>query len=70
MKKDIWCTLGPSSLNQRVIKRLQDIGVTVFRINLSHISITNLRKTIKKLGILLMCLSIWILKDFKFVQVQ
>ena len=49
MKKDIWCTLGPSSLNQRTIKRLQDLGVTVFRINLSHTSITNLRKTIKKI---------------------
>ena len=36
MKKEIICTLGPSSMNKRVITRLQDIGVSLFRINLSH----------------------------------
>src|SRR3989344_3656005 len=34
--KKILCTLGPSSRNQRVIRRLEEIGVSLFRINLSH----------------------------------
>ncbi|MBU0571711.1 MAG: sulfate adenylyltransferase, partial [Candidatus Omnitrophica bacterium] len=33
---DILCTLGPSSLNERTIKRLEETGVSLFRINLSH----------------------------------
>jgi pyruvate kinase len=36
MSKEIWCTLGPSSLNDRVIGRLEDLGVSLFRLNLSH----------------------------------
>ena len=36
MSKEIWCTLGPSSLNDRVIKRLEELGVSLFRLNLSH----------------------------------
>jgi len=47
MKKDIWCTLGPSSLNNGVIKRLEDLGITVFRVNLSHTNISDLSKTIE-----------------------
>ena len=33
----ILCTLGPSSINEKVICRLDECGVTVFRLNLSHI---------------------------------
>ncbi len=36
MLKEIWCTLGPSSLDEGVIARLEEIGVTLFRLNLSH----------------------------------
>ncbi len=36
MSKEIWCTLGPSSLNDRVIGRLEELGVSLFRLNLSH----------------------------------
>jgi pyruvate kinase len=36
MRKEIWCTLGPASLNERVIKRLEEVGVSLFRLNLSH----------------------------------
>ncbi len=36
MSKEIWCTLGPTSLNDRVIGRLEEIGVSLFRLNLSH----------------------------------
>ncbi len=44
--KKIFCTLGPASLNQRVISRLDQIGVDLFRINLSHTSIEDLPKQI------------------------
>jgi pyruvate kinase len=38
MKKiEILCTLGPSSLNERVVNRLEGLGVDLFRLNLSHI---------------------------------
>mgnify|MGYP001612179166 CR=1 FL=1 len=34
--KKILCTLGPASMNDRVIARLTDLGVSIFRVNLSH----------------------------------
>lgn len=45
MKKeiDILCTLGPTSLNDRVIARLEELGATLFRINMSHTRISDLR---------------------------
>jgi pyruvate kinase len=36
MGSEIWCTLGPASLNDRVISRLEELGVSLFRLNLSH----------------------------------
>jgi len=33
---EILCTLGPASFNEQVIRRLDDLGVSLFRINLSH----------------------------------
>ena len=36
MKKEIICTLGPASMNEKIIKRFEEIGVDLFRINLSH----------------------------------
>ncbi len=36
MAKQLLCTLGPSSLNDAVIARLDRLGVDIFRINLSH----------------------------------
>jgi pyruvate kinase len=36
VRTEILATLGPSSLNDRVIKRLEALGVTLFRLNLSH----------------------------------
>jgi len=36
MTKKILCTLGPASLNEQAILRLDDLGVNLFRINLSH----------------------------------
>ena len=46
MEKIILATLGPSSLNKRVITRLSDIGVNLFRINLSHTSLEELPEVI------------------------
>jgi ATP sulfurylase len=43
MTKDIWCTLGPSSLNEHVIGRLEQAGVSLLRLNLSHTRIDELR---------------------------
>ncbi|MDD4940730.1 MAG: sulfate adenylyltransferase [Candidatus Omnitrophica bacterium] len=43
---EIWCTLGPSSLNKRVIARLTETGVNLFRINLSHTRVEEIEKTI------------------------
>src|SRR5579859_1257269 len=40
--KVLICTLGPSSLNERVIPQLEAAGVTSFRINMSHTEIGDL----------------------------
>jgi ATP sulfurylase len=45
--KELLSTLGPSSLNRHVISRLTDLGVNLFRINLSHTSVDELPKVIE-----------------------
>ena len=40
-------TLGPKSLNKEVIQKLDVNGVDIFRINLSHVKLKNLKKIIK-----------------------
>ena len=58
-KKEIWSTLGPASLNEKVIKRLEEVGVTVFRINLSHTDVDKIEKdiaTIKQYTAVPICL--------------
>jgi len=42
----ILCTLGPSSLNRKVIERLDQCGVSAFRINLSHTALGDLEPAI------------------------
>jgi pyruvate kinase len=44
--RKVICTVGPSSLKPRIIRRLQALGVSLFRINLSHTSIENVRPAI------------------------
>ncbi len=59
MKHKIICTLGPSSLNKNIILKLKDLGVDIFRINLSHTNYSNLKSTIhflKKLKIKNICI--------------
>ncbi len=47
MTIELLCTLGPASMNERVIKRLTDLGVALFRINLSHTDLGDLRGAIE-----------------------
>ena len=43
MKKiKIICTIGPSSLDETIVKKMDDSGVDYFRINLSHTNIDDL----------------------------
>ena len=44
---EILCTLGPSSMNDRVIARLEELGVSLFRINLSHTHINDVYEVIQ-----------------------
>lgn len=44
---EILCTLGPTSMNDRVIRRLEKLGVSLFRINLSHTDLGGLERTIR-----------------------
>ncbi|MFP6758034.1 MAG: pyruvate kinase, partial [Alphaproteobacteria bacterium] len=46
MSKEILCTLGPASMNDRVIARLEELGVSLFRINLSHTKIEDVAPVI------------------------
>ena len=46
-KPKILTTLGPASLNSKIIKKLSDRDVDYFRINMSHTSIDELKKHIK-----------------------
>src|SRR5512145_2456033 len=47
MSKEIWCTLGPSSLNDRVIGRLEELGVSLFRLNLSHTKVEKVAEIVE-----------------------
>ena len=46
MTTEILCTLGPSSMNERIIKRLEELNVSLLRINLSHTLVTDVAETI------------------------
>ena len=45
-QKEIFCTLGPSSLNDGVIARLEELGASLFRLNLSHTKVEDLAEII------------------------
>ena len=49
MAKEILCTLGPASLDPRVISRLEQSGATLFRINLSHTKVRDLPRLISEI---------------------
>lgn len=46
MKKKFLCTLGPSSFNEKTIRRLTALGVELFRINLSHTRLNEIEERI------------------------
>lgn len=47
MSIDLLCTLGPASMNDRVIARLEELGATLFRINLSHTALEDLPRLVE-----------------------
>ena len=49
MNKEIYCTIGPASLNEWTLRRIKDFGVTLLRINLSHTKFQDLENVIKKI---------------------
>ena len=48
-RRKILCTLGPASLNQRTLARFDDLGVDLFRINLSHVGIDEVESWIRQI---------------------
>jgi pyruvate kinase len=46
IKTKVICTIGPASLKPRVIGRLQALGVSLFRINLSHTPLEQVRPAV------------------------
>ena len=49
MTKEILCTIGPASLNRKTINRLEELGVNLLRINLSHTEIKDLPDIVKNI---------------------
>ena len=43
--------MGPASRNERVISRLEDIGVSLFRINLSHTKVEDITRVIDEIRV-------------------
>jgi pyruvate kinase len=50
MNYEIIATLGPTSDTERAWENMLTVGVTGFRLNTSHLSLTQLRKWIERLG--------------------
>ena len=46
---ELLSTLGPSSLNEQTLKKLDLLGVSMFRINLSHTEIKDLENELVKM---------------------
>ena len=46
MRIDIFCTIGPSSLNKKFLKFAKN-KIDLLRINMSHVSIKSLKQQIK-----------------------
>ena len=45
----IVCTLGPSSLAESVLRRMDELGVSIFRINMSHTPVEDLERLIQEI---------------------
>jgi len=64
---EILCTLGPSSLNERVIERLAGLGVSLFRLNLSH---TDVRDAERLIRLVQGCTSVPLCLDTEGAQIR
>ena len=64
---ELLSTLGPSSLNEQTLKKLDLLGVSMFRINLSHTEIEDLEKVI---NFIRSCSSIPICIDTEGAQIR
>lgn len=67
MPASLLCTLGPASMNEPTISRLEDLGVSLFRINLSHTKLKDLPDII---DFLQGCTSVPICLDSEGAQVR
>ncbi|MEQ8319661.1 MAG: pyruvate kinase [Rhodospirillales bacterium] len=47
MLKEILCTLGPASMDERMIARLEALGISLFRINLSHTPLDKVEEVVR-----------------------
>ncbi|MBM3580569.1 MAG: sulfate adenylyltransferase [Alphaproteobacteria bacterium] len=47
MTIELLCTLGPASMNARVISRLEHLGVSLFRVNLSHTRLEDVERVVR-----------------------
>jgi pyruvate kinase len=47
MQPKVLCTLGPASLNAKTIHSLEELGASLFRINLSHTALEAVQETIE-----------------------
>src|SRR5580658_186008 len=47
LPRALLCTLGPTSMNKRVISQLEQIGATLFRVNMSHTDVGDLERIIQ-----------------------
>jgi len=47
MKTEMLCTIGPASMSGEVITRLEELGASLLRINLSHTSVEDMAPVIK-----------------------
>jgi len=48
--KKIIATLGPASFSETIVKKLDDSGVDIFRINLSHTKINDYKGLVNKIS--------------------
>jgi pyruvate kinase len=47
LPRALLCTLGPASLNERVLSQLEELGTSRFRINMSHTEVGDLERIIR-----------------------
>ena len=46
ISRKVICTIGPTSLKPKIVHQLQELGTSLFRINLSHTALEKVRESI------------------------